>query len=469
MLFSSVIFIFKFLPLALLIYFLLIKNFLKNLFLLIISLIFYAWGEPVYVILMMVSIIVNYFFGVLIERTTGKKSKWAVTLGVLFNVLLLVYYKYFWFITQNLNAAFGWNIGTYDPLPLPIGISFYTFQSLSYLIDVYRREVKAQNNILYLGLYISFFPQLIAGPIVRYIDVNEQIEGRKVEWNGFVSGVERFVIGLSKKVLLANTLGQVSDKIFFTPSDEITTMVSWLGIICYAFQIFFDFSGYSDMAIGLGRMFGFSFLENFNFPYMAKSIKDFWRRWHISLSTWFRDYLYIPLGGNRGTVLRTYINLIIVFFVTGLWHGASWNFVIWGLFHGFFLILERNKFGDFMEKCWTPIRHLYALLVILIAWVFFKLETFGEAVNYIKMMIGMGEHGEYPLGVYNFIDRKIIICLLAATLFSTSLITLEKMDRPDRFLWMRKSVTTVVIIGLLVLSIASIASETYNPFIYFRF
>ncbi len=469
MLFSSVIFIFKFLPLTLLIYFLLIKKSLKNVFLLIVSLIFYAWGEPGYVILMMLSIIANYFFGILIEKNTDRASKWAVTIGVLFNILLLVYYKYFWFITQNLNALFGWNVGTYDPLPLPLGISFYTFHSLSYLIDVHRKKVRAQNNILYLGLYISFFPQLIAGPIIRYVDIHEQIEKRKVEWSGFVAGVERFIIGLAKKVLLANTLGEVADKILYTPSDEITTMAAWLGIICYSFQIFFDFSGYSDMAIGLAKMFGFTFKENFNFPYMAQSIKDFWKRWHISLSTWFRDYLYIPLGGNRGSTVRTYINLIIVFFVTGLWHGASWNFVIWGLLHGFFLILERNRFGIWLERCWVPVRHLYALLVILMTWVFFRLETFNEAWNYLKMMAGFAEHGEYPLGFDDFLNQKIILCLIAAAVFSTSLVTLKKIDESRTFQWILKPITTVVLVGLLILSIANIASETYNPFIYFRF
>ncbi len=473
MLFSSVIFIFKFLPLALFFYFLIRVSprniFFKNIFLLVISLIFYAWGEPFYVLLMILSIVVNYAFGIIIERNPPTKARWALIAGILVNVSLLIYFKYSGFITQNIQTIFHWKLEDSHPVALPIGISFYTFQSLSYLIDIYRKEVKAQTSIINVGLYISFFPQLIAGPIVRYTDINHQIDNRKVTWDGFVLGVQRFIIGLAKKVLLANTLGEVADKIFILPHNEITTLCSWLGILCYSFQIFFDFSGYSDMAIGLGRMFGFTFLENFNYPYTAKSIKDFWRRWHISLSSWFKDYLYIPLGGNRGTVLRTHANLIVVFFVTGLWHGASWNFVIWGLFHGFFLIVERGRFGTWMANQWIPFQHLYALLVVVVGWVFFRLNTLSEAWGYLRVMMGAGLPGEHPYDFVDFINQKVLIAFIAAIIVSTSWMKWRTYETPDFQTTLRNTVFTVVLLCLFILSIANIASDTYNPFIYFRF
>lgn len=473
MLFSSVIFIFKFLPLALLFYFLVKDSsrnlFFKNIFLLIISLIFYAWGEPIYVLLMILSIVVNYIFGILIEKNSPKPSRWALITGILVNVSLLIYFKYSGFITQNIQAIFHLKLEDTHPVALPIGISFYTFQSLSYLIDIYRKEVKAQTSAINVGLYISFFPQLIAGPIVRYTDINHQIDNRKVEWDGFVLGVQRFIIGLAKKVLLANTLGEVADKIFMLPHNEITTLCSWLGILCYSFQIFFDFSGYSDMAIGLGRMFGFTFLENFNYPYAAKSIRDFWRRWHISLSSWFRDYLYIPLGGNRGTILRTHVNLIIVFFITGLWHGASWNFVIWGLFHGFFLIVERGWFGTWMERQWSPFQHLYAVLVVVVGWVFFRLNTLNEAWSYLKVMAGAGLPGNHPFDFVDFINQKVLLSFIAAIMFSTSWIKWRTYETPNVQTTLWSTIVTVVLLCLFILSIANIASDTYNPFIYFRF
>ncbi len=470
MLFSSVIFIFKFLPLTLLVYFLIKqKNQLGNIFLLSVSLLFYAWGEPIYILLMMLSIVVNFFFGILIHHTEEFKNRQKLVLafGIAINVLFLIYFKYFGFIIENINDAFHLQLQV-NAVAMPIGISFYTFQSLSYLVDVYRKEVKAQFNIISIGLYISFFPQLIAGPIVRYIDINEQIEDRKIELKGFVNGIERFIIGLAKKVLIANTLGEVADKIFALPHSEITVLCSWLGIICYSFQLFFDFSGYSDMAIGLGRMFGFKFLENFNFPYAAKSIKDFWGRWHISLSTWFRDYLYIPLGGNRKGSRRTYLNLLIVFFITGLWHGSSWNFIVWGLFHGVFLILERNRFGVWIEKLWKPIQHLYVLLVVLVGWVFFRQETLGGAVSYLNVMVGLTSIQNYPFDYFDFVNQKVLICLAVAIIFSIQFPKIKWSDKYNASV-AYKCLTAGVLICLLILSIANIASNTYNPFIYFRF
>lgn len=471
MLFSSAIFIFAFLPAAILIYFLLPKI-LQNIFLLIISLLFYAWGEPVYVLLMIVSITINYLIGNALGRVSDKYALYArmvLTLGIIFNSGLLYYYKYFWFTCQSLNDAFGWNIGTYKAVAMPIGISFYTFQSLSYLMDVYRKEVKAQGNIINLGLYISFFPQLIAGPIVRYHDVNEQIERRKVDLTGFAYGIERFIIGLAKKVLLANTLGEVADRIFEYSNEQIAAPTAWLGIVCYALQIFFDFSGYSDMAIGLGKMLGFSFRENFNYPYLSKSIREFWQRWHISLSTWFRDYLYIPLGGNKKSQGRTYFNLILVFFITGLWHGANWNFVFWGLFHGCFLILERNRLGAWLNKAWTPVQHAYTLLVVLVGWVFFRTATMADAFKYLKAMAGLNSSDYYPRDITEFTNPKVWTCLVLALIFSTPVTTKYfGHDRP-RLTMAKNAVVLLFLIFILILSVADIASDSYNPFIYFRF
>lgn len=470
MLFSSVIFILKFLPFTLIVYFLLPQKF-KNTFLLAMSLLFYAWGEPVYVIIMMTSIVVNYFFGILIHQLGHfrNRQKFMLALGVALNLIFLVYFKYVGFIVQNINALLGIHLQV-NPVTMPIGISFYTFQSLSYLVDVYRKEVKAQFNIINIGLYISFFPQLIAGPIVRYTDINEQIDSRKeIDLNGFVTGIERFIIGLAKKVFLANTLGEVADKVFALPHAEITTIASWLGIVCYSLQIFFDFSGYSDMAIGLGRMFGFRFLENFNFPYVARSIREFWQRWHISLSTWFRDYLYIPLGGNRGSRWRTYINLLIVFFVTGLWHGASWNFIVWGLFHGFFLLLERTKLGIWREKVWFPLQYLYTVLVVLIGWVFFRLETLAQAQSFLKVMFGLSMTDNYPFDYFDFLNQKVLVCLTFAIGLSMPFPKLKFLGNYQIIPLLRRSLVTIILVGILLLSIADLASDTYNPFIYFRF
>jgi alginate O-acetyltransferase complex protein AlgI len=419
---------------------------------------------------MIISIIINYLFGILIHRLINfsNQQKLILGLGVATNLIFLIYFKYFGFIIQNINAILNIHLQA-NAIAMPIGISFYSFQSLSYLVDVYRKEVKAQFNVINIGLYISFFPQLIAGPIVRYTDINEQIDQRKIDLSGFVIGIERFIIGLAKKVLIANTLGEVADKIFVLPTTEITTLASWLGIICYAFQIFFDFSGYSDVAIGLGRMFGFRFLENFNFPYVSKSIREFWQRWHISLSTWFRDYLYIPLGGNRGSRWRTYINLLIVFFVTGLWHGASWNFIVWGLFHGFFLLLERTKLGMWREKMWLPLQHLYMVLVVLIGWVFFRLETLGQAQSFVNVMFGLSMTEDYPFDYFDFLNQKVLVCLTLAVALSMPFPKVKFLSNYQIAPLLRRSLVTMVLVGILLLSIADLASDTYNPFIYFRF
>ena len=349
MVFSEPAFLFWFLPLLLGAYFLCPRAG-RNALLLAASLIFYAWGEGGFVLVMLASIGMNYAFGLLIERRVSThKTCAALWLGIIANLLLLAAYKYTGFVSSNLCGLLRWwGVDTADPLPvhLPIGISFFTFQAMSYLVDVHRRQVPAQRNPLHVALYISMFPQLIAGPIVRYRDIARQIVDRAVTRQGFASGIRRFAIGLGKKVIIANSLAWPADQIFTIPNHELTTAVAWWGVTCYTLQIYFDFSGYSDMAVGLGRMFGFEFMENFNYPYIARSMTDFWRRWHISLSTWFRDYLYIPLGGNRRGRARTLVNLALVFFLCGLWHGASWTFAIWGLYHGLFLILERRGGGN---------------------------------------------------------------------------------------------------------------------------
>jgi len=386
--FSSPIFLFGFLPIALLIYYLAPRA-SKNIVLLLTSLLFYAWGEVFYIGVMLLSIISNYVVGKLIFNAQGAScnritSLVYLTIGVIINIGLLISFKYANFITNNTNeilSLFSFSAIDLKPIHLPLGISFFSFQAISYIVDVYRKEVKAQNNIFNLALYISLFPQLIAGPIVRYHDVELQIIDRSHSIEIFSSGVQRFIIGMAKKMLIANPLGEVADNVFALPANDLTMPLAWIGILSYTLQIYFDFSGYSDMAIGIGRMFGFQFQENFNYPYIANSLREFWKRWHISLSTWFRDYVYIPLGGSRMSTLRVYINLLVVFLLTGLWHGASWNFVVWGMFHGFFLASEHMGFSKILNKIWQPIQHLYLVLVIIASWVFFRANTLTQGCN----------------------------------------------------------------------------------------
>ncbi|MDR1837747.1 MAG: MBOAT family protein, partial [Treponema sp.] len=371
MVFSSSIFLFFFLPIVIAGYYLLKEDY-RVYFLLLSSLFFYAWGEPRYVLIMLLSIAINYSFGMFIDKSHTNKilAKLLLVLAVAGNLGILFYFKYLNFALHTANRVFNTGFLYYN-IVMPIGISFFTFQGMSYVIDLYWRKVNVQKNPAKLAFYISFFPQLIAGPIVRYIDIKEQIEKRTVSADKFVAGAQRFVIGLAKKVIIANSLGETVDIIFNLPVSEMTAATAWLGIICYSFQIFFDFSGYSDMAIGLGRMFGFEFLENFNYPYISKSITEFWRRWHISLSSWFRDYVYIPLGGNRkGNV---YANLVFVFILTGFWHGANFQFVAWGLWHGLFLIIER-LFGmrEVKNKKIIPLRYVVTMLIVVVGWVFFR-------------------------------------------------------------------------------------------------
>jgi alginate O-acetyltransferase complex protein AlgI len=483
MLFSSIIFLFQFLPLCLLLYFLVGKR-LRNLLLLIASLVFYAWGESYYVLLMLVSILVNYLCGLMIDRCLGRQAaRGFLIAAIAFNVLSISVFKYANFLVDNLNTLLpqvGASPIELAPIHLPIGISFFTFQAMSYVVDVYRRDASVQRNPLNIGLYIALFPQLIAGPIIRYHDIAAQLIRRRVRLDDFSYGIERFIVGLGKKVLIANQVAIIADQVFSIPYETLTPGVAWLGVLCYTLQIYFDFSGYSDMAIGLGRMFGFHFLENFNYPYISRSIREFWRRWHISLSSWFRDYLYIPLGGNHGGPLRTYLNLLIVFFLCGLWHGASWNFVIWGLLHGLFLVIERLGFEKILNRCWSPLRYLYVMLVVCIGWVFFRTENLSAAVHYLAAMAGLNPSLDLQQQAFVQVDFYIRLAIAAGILFSTPVLRplrgsiegIIGIGRPKAAEVLSGSIGILNTLALAVLFYASVlflAAGAYNPFIYFRF
>ena len=470
MLFSSITFLFIFLPLTLLLYYLVPVR-MKNYVMLAASLIFYAWGEPVYIILMILSIILNYFCGqdIYEKRDNARAMKMSLMFGVVMNLLILGFFKYYGLLMDTINAILPIDI-PYRMLALPIGISFYTFQAMSYLIDVYRKEVKPQENILYFALYISMFPQLIAGPIVRYIDIEEQLKERSINTTKFGEGAMYFIRGLAKKVVLANTFGSVYEQVAAMQMGSFSTLTAWVGAIAYAFQIYFDFGGYSDMAIGLGKMFGFEFLPNFNYPYIAKSITDFWRRWHISLSTWFREYVYIPLGGNRCTPSRHILNLLIVWMLTGLWHGAQWNFMFWGLYYGVILILEKYLWGSKIEKLPSAVQHIYAFVLVLFGWVFFFSPTLGYAGQYLKVMFGIGAKGIFDKQGFFMIFTNwllIVIAILASAPRGYKL--LKKITGCWQSEEVRSIVTCAVYIAMFLLCIAFLVTETYNPFLYFRF
>lgn len=470
MLFSSITFLFIFLPLTLLLYYL-VPFKMKNYVMLAASLIFYAWGEPVYIILMILSIILNYFCGqdIYEKRDNARAMKRSLIFGVVMNLLILGFFKYYGLFMDTINSILPMNI-PYRVLSLPIGISFYTFQAMSYLIDVYRKEVKPQSNILYFALYISMFPQLIAGPIVRYIDIEEQLKERSINPTKFGAGSMYFIRGLAKKVILANTMGSIYEQIAALQIGSFSTLTAWVGAIAYAFQIYFDFGGYSDMAIGLGKMFGFEFLPNFNYPYISKSITDFWRRWHISLSTWFREYVYIPLGGNRCAPTRHILNLLIVWMLTGFWHGAQWNFLFWGLYYGVLLILEKYVWGKNVEQFPTVLQHIYAFVLVVIGWVFFFSPSLGYAGQYLKVMFGIGAKGIMDKQGFFLIFTNwllIVVSILASSPRGYKLLkTITGRWRSEEA---RTIVTCVVYIAMFLLCIAFLVTETYNPFLYFRF
>ena len=478
MVFSSPLFLFAFLPVVLLFYYTTPKTY-KNITLLAFSLVFYAWGEIFYIGIMILSIITNYVFGILIsnEQNKGQSGKYYLVFAVFINLSLLILFKYVNFISDNVNILLSWiNIETIDltPIHLPLGISFFTFQAISYIVDIYRKQAPVQKKIINLALYISLFPQLIAGPIVRYNHIAKQIVERQHSTKLFSDGVIRFIYGLAKKVLIANTLGEVADTIFSLDSNEMTLQLAWVGILAYSLQIYFDFSGYSDMAIGLGRMFGFTFLENFNFPYIATSLREFWKRWHISLSTWFRDYVYIPLGGNRVPAVKVYINLFIVFFLTGFWHGASWNFVVWGLFHGAFLALEHAGFLKILKKMWLPVQHFYLLLIVMFSWVIFKSDTLTQAFNYISHLFSLSKPAQNTVEINQVVSNEAFYAFIVAIFIAFPIMKTVKVFYVKRFS-SKYAINTFEVIhllllfSLLILSILKISSSTYNPFIYFRF
>ena len=459
MVFSSPLFLFQFLPILFLTYFL-IKEKYYNLTLLLFSLAFYAWGEPQNILLMLISIGVNYVFARLIDSS----PRWRVpglVLSVVYNLGILYIFKYFNFSVEILNRFCKASL-TVPTIALPIGISFFTFQIMSYVIDVYRKQAPVQKNILNLALYISLFPQLIAGPIVRYVDVAAHIQNRFSNWDKVYEGFLRFAVGFSKKVLIADRLSYLVDTTF---SNSFPSLYgNWIGMIAYTLQIYFDFSGYSDMAIGLGKVFGFQFLENFNYPYISQSIQEFWRRWHISLSTWFRDYLYIPLGGSRNGTVRTYLNLIIVFFLTGLWHGASFNFIVWGLYYAFFLVIERLGLKNILKKLPAALRHLYAVFVIMIGWVFFRANDLSSAISYIKGLFTFAGddlvHFQYIMtseywfflvvGILLSVPWKNVLCKITSSKIGSLMYNIS-------------------ILVVFFVAVCYMVGAGFSPFLYFRF
>lgn len=461
MIFSSLPFLFFYLMAVLAVYKVSPLK-LRNLILLLVSLFFYGWGEPVYILIMFLSIAVDYVHGMLVERwrDDGRKARRAVASSVFFNLAILVFFKYWDFIAANVNAFTGLGLPVLG-LPLPIGISFYTFQTMSYTIDVYRRDAPVQKNVVTFGAYVTLFPQLIAGPIVRYKSVAEQLEGRREDLEKFVSGIRRFSVGAAKKVLLANAIGQLWDQSL--AAGSLSAAGAWMGLAAYAFQIYFDFSGYSDMAIGLGRMLGFEFLENFNYPYISKSVVEFWKRWHISLTTWFREYVYFPLGGNRVSKAKWIRNILTVWLLTGIWHGAGWNFLLWGLYYGLWMLAERLFLGRWLEKLPGALRHVYTMLVVLVGWALFAVEGLDQLAAFLGTLFG---GGQLWAAVDGYHLRSYLPLLAILTAASTPLMK----NRWDRLGERARSVLTpVLVLAALVLCTASLVDASYNPFLYFRF
>ncbi|MGH1280431.1 MBOAT family O-acyltransferase [Bacillus basilensis] len=468
MVFSSLIFLFMFLPLALIIYYVSPKV-LRNFILFIVSLIFYAWGEPVYIVIMIFSTIFDYVNGLFIDKYRDRKgiTKAIFINSIVINLGILGFFKYYGFVVDNINTIFGLNIPV-EALPLPVGISFYTFQTMSYVIDVYLGKVQAQKNIVSFGTYVTMFPQLVAGPIVKYSDIDKQLQDRKVTLDRFGEGMELFIRGLALKVLLANNIGLLWTSVKATSISELTILTAWIGIIAFAFQIYFDFRGYSAMAQGLGKMFGFDFPDNFNYPYISKSVTEFWRRWHISLGSWFREYVYIPLGGNRTGLIKQLRNLFIVWFLTGLWHGANWNFIVWGLYFGLFVTLEKLFLLKWLKKRMSFIGHMYTLIIVLIGWVFFEFESLSVAMNFIGTMFGFNQSV--------LLDNKTLYYLTTNFMLFVVLAICSTPFPKRVFVYIREKLKLPSAVGipvfyvvLVILSTAYLVNETYNPFLYFRF
>ena len=466
MVFSTPVFMFWFLVLTLGIYFVVPRKF-RNLVLLVSSLFFYYWGEQEYVLIMFLSTAIDFIHGLLVERFKEKgnikAAKWAVASSIIFNLALLIFFKYWDFLAESLQVV-GINapvLGTH----LPIGISFYTFQTMSYTVDVYRGDTRAQRSILNFGTFVTLFPQLIAGPIIKYKDLGDQIDARTTSADKFSSGVQIFMVGLAKKLLIANNVGMLWDSYKALAPHQLTVAGAWLGVVAFSFQLYFDFSGYSDMATGLGRMFGFEFMANFNYPYISKSITEFWRRWHISLSTWFREYLYIPLGGNRCSKGRWVFNLLMVWAATGIWHGASWNYLLWGLYFFVLLMVEKFFLLERLKKAPAIVSHIYTLFFVLVSWAIFAIEDFTHLTAYLRVMFGLGG---VPMvnGALGYYLASYLPILLAAGIASTPLgaATYRKLSPT----WKKVACTLLVTAGLVVCT-AYLVASTYNPFLYFRF
>lgn len=472
MIFSSLLFLFRFLPIVLLLYYALPKK-LRNLVLLLVSLVFYAWGEPVYVVLMIVSILISWSGGLAVDRflRAGNEKGARISLGVSVaaGLSLLGFFKYADFVLRTINQAAGSDIPLLR-LALPIGISFYTFQTISYIIDVYRGTASVQTNIISYGAYVTMFPQLIAGPIVQYKTIDRQLRSRHESSEEFADGVMRFMIGLGKKVLLANNAGVLWDSIRVMDTGNLPVLTAWIGIAAYTFQIYFDFSGYSDMAIGLGHMFGFRFLENFDHPYLSKSATEFWRRWHISLGTWFREYVYIPLGGNRVGRFGLIRNTMIVWLLTGIWHGADWNFMLWGLYYGILLMLEKLVYGRALEKLPSVLRHVYCMFVVMIGWYLFSFNEISGGYGYLAALFGGGGRFMDRGSIYQLYSNAVLLIILI--IGSTTLpiraasAVLKKVRRSNTATVVLRGAFTVCV---FMLSVAYLVSASYNPFLYFRF
>lgn len=467
MVFSSLFFTFAFLPVTIILYYSLGKSF-KNIVLLTASLFFYAWGEPVYVLLMCSSIIINYCIGILLGKDAGRrKRKLVLIVGLAFNLGCLAYFKYFGMLINTVASIGGWNFYGEVP-PLPIGISFYTFQALSYVIDVYRGKIKPQKSLLLFALYITMFPQLVAGPIVNYSDIEAQLADRSHTFKKFCTGMQRFLRGLAKKVLLANHIGLLWSEVKAMPGDEISVLMAWAGIIAFTLQIYFDFSGYSDMAIGMGKMLGFDLKENFRYPYASQSISEFWRRWHISLGAWFKEYVYIPMGGSRAGRWKLVRNLFAVWFLTGMWHGASWNFALWGLYFGFLIWLEKVILLKNMAQWPRAVRHIYLLLLVVVGWVFFEFNNLADIFGFLRIMLGVS--GNKVVDFQGIIALKshgilYITCIIAASPWPKKMTLLFK--RMNEGIYRRAA--AIYYCALTFISTAYMVGSTFNPFIYFRF
>ncbi len=472
MIFSSLLFLFRFLPAVLLCYYIMPRS-LRNLVLLLFSLVFYAWGEPVYIVLMLVSILVSYTGGLAVDRlkSEGRErgARAALVVSCAVSLSLLGFFKYADFAIGTVNSVTGAGLSLLK-LALPIGISFYTFQTMSYTIDVYRGEAQVQKNLVSFGAYVAMFPQLIAGPIVQYKTIDEQLRSRRETSEEFALGIHRFMVGLGKKVLLANNAGELWETVSAMPYDSLPALTAWLGLAAYTFQIYFDFSAYSDMAIGLGHMFGFRFLENFNYPYISKSITEFWRRWHISLSTWFREYVYIPLGGNRVCRWKHVRNIMVVWLLTGIWHGANWNFLLWGVYYGILLLLEKFFLGKYLQRLPAVFRHIYCMFFVMIGWNLFVFDDMGAGFAFMRALFGGGGLFGNRETLYLLINNAVLLVILV--LGSTTL--------PKRLggklcaaLAGREAVMTVVCgvfyAAVFLLSVAWLVDASYNPFLYFRF